>query len=345
MGSSNSIQKNSCQSTKGSDDFIKEELDQLNKSCKLNNIPYYFSDKLRLSSLCPIFIGYGIKNANECNEQKTEPNEEENSQKNGDDSKSEKVPKFVIKTIRNETEYQKYRFQVELNIINRLSNEPNILHFIDNFDLPYKEQNCKFVVTKYYDNSDLYEFVTKNDKLTEKDKCNIIYQILQILLSLKTRKIVHNDIKLENFIMKSISPPKILLTDFDFSEIINKSSMQDRGTMPYTAPEIMRYEPHDYEADIWSLGICVYFLLFNSFPFNFDKSKLFDRSHVLSCIENNELKRPDVVVSDDAWDCVCELLQKDQTERITVENALKLNWFKNVECFDNDLFNSCDQKN
>lgn len=292
-----------------SDETIKTELAQLNESCKLNNIPYYFSDRLRLSSLCPIFIG--------C---KSDKKEEQDIPK----------PEFILKTVRYDTEYQKFRINEEINIINRLSNEPNIIHFLDDFDLSYKDQNCKFFVTNYYVDSDLYEFVQKNKDLTEDEKCYIIYQMLEILQSLKKLKILHNDIKLENFIMKSVSPPKILLTDFDFAEIINKSSCHKRGTIPYTAPEILRDEPHDYEADIWSLGVCAFYFLFEVFPFNFKKAKLFDKNHIMSCLENNELVRPKGNdVSDDAWEFVSELLKKDQTERITVEKAINMNWFKN----------------
>ena len=258
-----------------SDETIKTELAQLNESCKLNNIPYYFSDRLRLSSLCPIFIG--------C---KSDKKEEQDIPK----------PEFILKTVRYDTEYQKFRINEEINIINRLSNEPNIIHFLDDFDLSYKDQNCKFFVTNYYVDSDLYEFVQKN----------------------------------KDFIMKSVSPPKILLTDFDFAEIINKSSCHKRGTIPYTAPEILRDEPHDYEADIWSLGVCAFYFLFEVFPFNFKKAKLFDKNHIMSCLENNELVRPKGNdVSDDAWEFVSELLKKDQTERITVEKAINMNWFKN----------------
>lgn len=119
------------------------------------------------------------------------------------------------------------------------------------------------------------------------------------------------------------------MTDFDFAEIINKSSCQKRGTIPYMAPEIFKDEQHDYEADIWSLGISVFFLLFKIFPFDFNQYKLFDKSHIMSCIEKNELVRPKTEVSDDAWNFVSKLLEKDQNDRITVEKALKLDWFIN----------------
>lgn len=37
------------------------------------------------------------------------------------------------------------------------------------------------------------------------------------------------------------------------------------------APEILKYKPHNYKADLWSLGVIFYFMLFRDFPF---KNKL-----------------------------------------------------------------------
>lgn len=318
MGNSASNHIEREESSDSSDELKKEELNQLNDSCKHKNIPYYFSDRLNLCSLCPIFIAYNSNNEND------------------KDSKQ----RFVIKSIPNETEYEKFRIQEELKVIDRLSNDPNFIQFIDHFDLPYNNENYKFLVSYYYEDSDLHEFITKKDQITEKDICYIIYQMLEILQSLKNKKIVHNDIKLENFLMKSTSPPTILLTDFEFAEIINKSSCQCRGTVPYMAPEVLYNECHDYEADIWSLGICSFYLLFKKFPFNFERSRLYDRSRILESIENNELERPDIPVSDDAWNCVCQMLEKEQSDRITVEKALRLNWFKDVQLYNNEISKS-----
>lgn len=51
----------------------------------------------------------------------------------------------------------------------------------------------------------------------------------------------------------------------------------------------------------------------------------------IACIEYYELNRPCEKVSDEAWECVSRMLVKDPSERITVEEALKLNWFRNIE--------------
>ena len=46
------------------------------------------------------------------------------------------------------------------------------------------------------------------------------------------------------------------------------------GTNHYMAPEILSFETHDYKADLWSLGVILYFMLFHKFPFISRTSRL-----------------------------------------------------------------------
>ena len=45
------------------------------------------------------------------------------------------------------------------------------------------------------------------------------------------------------------------------------------GTPYFVSPEILNKEPYDSKCDIWSLGICLYKLITNEYPF---KGKNFD---------------------------------------------------------------------
>ncbi|CAC5393867.1 TSSK [Mytilus coruscus] len=85
--------------------------------------------------------------------------------------------------------------------------------------------------------------------------------------------IAHNDIKLENVLL---SNGCVKLADFGFakSSVIVAESEEFCGTLPYAAPEvIMEMEHNTMKADMWSMGVMLYVMLFGAFPFS-DKNVL-----------------------------------------------------------------------
>ena len=85
--------------------------------------------------------------------------------------------------------------------------------------------------------------------------------------------VCHLDIKLENIMVDSdTNLPKLL--DFGFAQFVYHPSGQEKkltnycGTVPYIAPEIMRHDPFSgLKADVFSLGVVLYTLIFHQFPF------------------------------------------------------------------------------
>ncbi|CAC5393868.1 TSSK [Mytilus coruscus] len=80
--------------------------------------------------------------------------------------------------------------------------------------------------------------------------------------------IAHNDIKLENVLL---SNGCVKLPDFGFakSSVIVAESEEFCGTLPYAAPEvIMGMEHNTMKADMWSMGVMLYVMLFGAFPFS-----------------------------------------------------------------------------
>jgi 5'-AMP-activated protein kinase catalytic alpha subunit len=45
------------------------------------------------------------------------------------------------------------------------------------------------------------------------------------------------------------------------------------GTLPFKAPEILEEKPYDFKVDVWALGVTLFKMLFNSYPFGNTKSK------------------------------------------------------------------------
>lgn len=83
--------------------------------------------------------------------------------------------------------------------------------------------------------------------------------------------IAHRDLKLDNIVISNdLETVKII--DFGLCVDINLSKqdlcMQFCGTLPYMAPEMLRKQEYNpKKADIWALGVILYRLLFEKYPY------------------------------------------------------------------------------
>ena len=89
-------------------------------------------------------------------------------------------------------------------------------------------------------------------------------------------KLVHRDLNLKNILVKYENIEKIKyilkLADYGISKAmvdISKLHTQ-KGTLRYMAPEVMNDE-YKEKCDLWSLGIIIYLLYFNDYPYTGDQ--------------------------------------------------------------------------
>ena len=184
------------------------------------------------------------------------------------------------------------------------------------------ENSVKFY--EYYEDDDYYTIVmelcdsTLKVHLSEIEKFSLeeikeIYSNLnKAFVIMNHNNIVHRDIKLDNILIKYIDSEKTKfipkLSDFGFSKIIKEKSQNTRlGTMNTMAPEVYRNGIYDSKADLWSLGVIIYYCYFKKYPYNCkDLSKSFKLNY----------KKPDNIFLADLID---QLLVIDPTQRITWE--------------------------
>jgi tetratricopeptide (TPR) repeat protein len=112
---------------------------------------------------------------------------------------------------------------------------------------------------------------------TDKDRAlllrHVILQALDVLAYVHRQGIIHFDIKPDNLLLiagdeQDHDKPLLKLTDFGFS--IRKDTALEfplRGTLEYTAPELLRRDPFDHRIDLYSLGVTLYQLIENCCPF------------------------------------------------------------------------------
>lgn len=142
-------------------------------------------------------------------------------------------------------------------------------------------------------------------------------QIVDGLLYLHSHKIVHRDMKLPNLLVTG--EMRVKIADFGLATQLKTSTekhMTMCGTPNYMPPEVASRISHGLPADVWSLGIMMYTLLVGRPPFDTDAVAL-----TLQKVITSELMIP-IDMSFEAKDLLGRLLQKDQTQRIRLNEIM-----------------------
>jgi Nif-specific regulatory protein len=115
------------------------------------------------------------------------------------------------------------------------------------------------------------------------DFLNAILEVCSTLDFLHCKGIIHADVKPSNILVTRPpeGQPGIRFTDFGLAESEDpKESAWWRGTLGYLAPEIIRGEKYGHQADLYSLGVMVYEILFGKRPFEEEGLAELARSHL-----------------------------------------------------------------
>ena len=134
----------------------------------------------------------------------------------------------------------------------------------------FNNNNDIFIEMEYF-GDDLKKYFNKINNKEKEIKINIIKEIFtkinETLIIIEKNKEIHGDIKPEHILIndkeeKNINP--ILIDYFNFNNFSKKYNL-------YTAPEILFNENEitkkNIKSDLWSIGIILYELYFNNFPF------------------------------------------------------------------------------
>lgn len=98
------------------------------------------------------------------------------------------------------------------------------------------------------------------DPITEETVIKIARDMCQALVLCKRFDIVHRDIKPQNIFVSPLGDYK--LGDFGIAKTVEKTMGGTKtGTYKYMAPEVYNNQPYGHQADIYSLGLVLYWLL------------------------------------------------------------------------------------
>jgi len=169
------------------------------------------------------------------------------------------------------SKYQKYSRQ-EIYYLKRIGFHKNIIPIQDYFN--YNNQIC--IIYPLY-SCNLYQFLQKRHILYEKSMPKIkigfeiasvrqvAYDMFHALQYIKTKYIIHTDVKPENILIEKCDNAtiKFILCDFGSAYDGNKNLIGYRQSRFYRAPETIFRKECSYAIDMWSMGCILYELLFN----------------------------------------------------------------------------------
>lgn len=159
-----------------------------------------------------------------------------------------------------------------------------------------------------------------------------ILTMIDVLRYLQDKQIVHCDLKPENWLFENDDDgARLQLIDFGFSRYLKgaQNLTHKRGSTLYIAPEVFKGN-YDGRADMWSLGVIAYMMLFRVAPFiKLDATGIVDLKMTSAMIQAGDFAFPgDSGVSKDAEDFISKLLTVDPSKRMTAAEAQQHIWLK-----------------
>ncbi|KPI84119.1 putative protein kinase [Leptomonas seymouri] len=243
---------------------------------------------------------------------------------------------FVVKhlNLAGMTSRQRHDAHNEISILQKL-HHPNIVQYVEY----YEEHPHLYIVMEYADGGDVYSLLKGaqearkagarayrglgrtpvsaavasdgNGLLSEVQVVSLFVQTTMAVKHMHDRRLLHRDIKSSNIFLTKNHVVK--LGDFGISTVLQSTMAMAStmcGTPCYFSPELCQGRPYNNKSDMWALGVLLYELCAGYVPFESTAMKTLMRD-----IVHKQPARIPALYSDQLWDLIVQLLQKDPRRR------------------------------
>ncbi|XP_031135557.1 caM kinase-like vesicle-associated protein [Sander lucioperca] len=225
-------------------------------------------------------------------------------------------------------------------VILKMVKHPNILQLVDVFETK-KEY---FLFLELATGREVFDWILDQGYYSERDTSNVVRQVLEAVAYLHSLHIVHRNLKLENLVYYNrLKHSKIVISDFHLAKLENGLIKDPCGTPEYLAPEVVGRQRYGRPVDCWATGVIMYILLSGNPPFydetDDDDFENHDKNLFRKILAGDfEFDSPYWdEISDSAKSLVALLMEVDQDQRLTAQEAINHEWISGGAASDKNI--------
>ncbi|SHE37586.1 Serine/threonine protein kinase [Seinonella peptonophila] len=226
--------------------------------------------------------------------------------------------KVMNESLRHQDEFIK-RFIREAKAAGRLSH-PNVVNVYD----IGQEESIYYMVMEYVEGGTLAEYLEEKGPLLVDEVMEIALQVCEGLNHAHQNGIVHRDIKLQNIMRAKDNRYKVADFGISFFSHVNTNLTQTgtvMGSAHYFSPEQASGGKVSYPSDLYSLGVLLFKLLTDQFPFDSENSVSIALMHIQAPVPDPRQVNPNI--SESFVSVLNKLLEKDPTTRFQTAIEVK----------------------
>uniref|UniRef100_A0A6U6NYS6 Protein kinase domain-containing protein n=1 Tax=Zooxanthella nutricula TaxID=1333877 RepID=A0A6U6NYS6_9DINO len=214
-------------------------------------------------------------------------------------------------------------FVREVGLLQCIQHE-NIIRYYDF----YEDVHFLYVVMELCKGGEVFAKIVEQKRFSEKNSASLGMQMLKAIQYIHHMKIMHRDIKAENFMLAEPAiNSQVKMIDFGMACKFEEGQVLTElcGSPHYLAPELIG-QKYDRRADVWAFGVLLYLLQYGHYPYDAKHP----RDIMVKILTEPIRWQTKVKLSRHGLDFLTKLLEHEPKKRMSAEQALEHQWMSLV---------------